>query len=227
MEIIAAFPEAPPRHVSLAPGALVCVVDNDETVRTCLDRLFRSARFPVETFASAEDYLGRMVHPGPVCLVIDVWMPGLDGLELQSMLADHEEQVVFLTGHGDVPMCARAMKAGAVDFLTKPVDDEILLAAVTRALARARDIDNTRAERVAARTMLDTLTPRELQVMRCVVAGMLNKQIAAQLGIAEKTVKIHRGRVMRKTLSLSVPDLLRLALTADGAKKLTHPQPAP
>ncbi len=220
-----AFCNPPPPQPPTALDDLVCVVDDDEAVRCCLERLFRSARFPVATFASASDFLGRKANSGPVCLVTDVRMPGLGGLELQGLLADRDEQVVFLTGHGDVPMCAKAMKAGAVDFLTKPVDDEILLAAVTRALERAREIGKTRAERTAARAMIEALTPRELDVMRCVVAGLLNKQIAAELGIAEKTVKIHRGRVMRKTHSISVPDLLRLTLTAGGVEKPAPPQP--
>ena len=201
----AAFPPAP-----VVPDALVCVVDDDEAVRHCLERLFRSACFPVETFASAADYLEREPHPGPVCLVLDVRMPGLDGFDLQTALAGRCEQIVFLTGHGDVPMCAKAMKAGAADFLTKPVDDEILLAAAARALERARDLGRTNAEQACARTMIESLTSREADVMRRVIAGMLNKQIAAELGIAEKTVKIHRGRVMKKTRSASVPDLIRI-----------------
>ena len=146
-------------------------------------------------------------------------MPGLDGLELQRMLAGRSEQFVFLTAHGDVPMCARAMKAGAVDFLTKPVDEETLLSAVTRALTLAREVSRIHAEQATARARLDTLTFRESEVMRCVVAGMLNKQIAAKLGIAEKTVKIHRGRVMRKTRCISVPDLLWLAMKVGDAAR--------
>ena len=201
----ATFPPAP-----VVPDALVCVVDDDEAIRHCLERLFRSACFPVETFASAADYLGREPHAGPVCLVLDVRMPGLDGFDLQTALAGRCEQIVFLTGHGDVPMCAKAMKAGALDFLTKPVDDEILLAAAARALERARDLGRTNAEQASARTIIESLTSRESDVMRRVIAGMLNKQIAADLGIAEKTVKIHRGRVMKKTRSASVPDLIRI-----------------
>lgn len=193
---------------------LVCVVDDDGAIRRCFERLFRSVRLPVETFASAGEYLARKTHPGPVCLVLDVNMPGLDGFDLQNALAGHAEQIVFLTGHGDVPMCARAMKAGAVDFLTKPVDDEILLFAVSQALDRARGICAKNAERSAARALLKSLTPRESEVMHCVIAGMLNKQTAAELGIAEKTVKIHRGRMMKKTGSISVPDLMRLVQKA-------------
>lgn len=229
-QMIAAFPNPAPLHAPPPQDVLVCVVDDDEATRRGLERLFRSARLPVETFASASDYLGRTAHPGPVCLVTDVWMPGLGGLELQGMLADRDEQVVFLTGYGDVPMCAKAMKAGAVDFLTKPVDDEVLLAAVSQGLELAREIGRTRAERATARAKIGSLTPRELDVMRWVVAGLLNKQIAAELGIAEETVKIHRGRVMRKTHSISVPDLIRLTFTADVPEKIPTPQrmrPAP
>jgi FixJ family two-component response regulator len=222
-EVFRITPIQPPPHAD----ALVCVVDDDESVRCCLERLFRSARFPVETFATAAAYLGRKAHPGPVCLVVDVRMPGLDGFELQGLLAGQCEQIVFLTGHGDVPMCAKAMKAGASDFLTKPVDDEDLLAAVTRALARARDIGASHAIQAAARATLEALTPREFEVMERVVAGLLNKQIAAALGIAEKTVKIHRGRVMKKTLSISVPDLVRLVQKAGDTTSPTRPHSAP
>lgn len=198
------------------PHALVCVVDDDEAVRRCLERLFRSARFSVETFSSAGEYLKRQPHSGPICVVLDLHMPGLDGFDLQKALADPCEQIVFLTGHGDVPMCAKAMKAGASDFLTKPVDDEILLAAVSRALDRSRELGRTRAQQLAALKMLKSLTARESDVMHRVIAGMLNKQIAGDLGIAEKTVKIHRGRMMKKTRCCSVPDLMRLVQKADG-----------
>jgi FixJ family two-component response regulator len=214
-------------YVTMSPeprnaDALVCVVDDDESVRRCFERLFRSVRLPVETFASAGNYLERKTHPGPICLVVDVRMPGLDGFDLQNALAGHSEQFIFLTGHGDVPMCARAMKAGAVDFLTKPVDEEILLSAVSRALDRAREVRATLADRNAARTMMESLTRRESEVMHCVVAGMLNKQIAAKLGIAEKTVKIHRGRMMRKSRCISVPDLMRLLQRAGDEHSSSH-----
>lgn len=197
--------------------ALVCIVDDDESVRRGLSRLFRSARLAVESFASAQAYLSREAHDGPSCLVLDVRMPGIDGLALQKTLADRNTQIVFLTGHGDVPMCADAMKAGAVDFLTKPVDDECLLGAVNRALARSVQVRKAAAERTAARSRLDALTPREFQVMRRVIAGMLNKQIADELGAAEKTVKIHRGRVMEKMGVSSVANLVRVAQAAGVA----------
>lgn len=199
------------------PDALVCVVDDDEAIRRSFSRLFRSVRVPVETFASAKDYRERATPERPSCLVLDVCLPGLDGLELQKALADREEQIIFVTGHGDVAMCAQAMKAGAVDFLTKPVDDEALLAAVSRALERSTEIRRRRAERTSARAKLDRLTPREFDVMRSIIAGLLNKQIAAELGAAEKTVKVHRGRVMEKMGVESVAELVRLAQTAGVA----------
>jgi FixJ family two-component response regulator len=194
------------------PGdALVCVVDDDESVRRALSRLFRAARVSAETFASAQAYLDRTLHEGPSCLVLDVRMPGLDGLELQRTLMHREAQIIFLTGHGDVPMCAEAMKGGAVDFLTKPVDDKELLDAVNRALTRSAEARKALAQRAFARSLLETLTPREFEVMQRVIAGALNKQIADDLGAAEKTVKIHRGRVMEKMGVTSVADLVRLA----------------
>jgi FixJ family two-component response regulator len=197
--------------------ALVCIVDDDDSIRRSLTRLFRSAGLVSEAFASADAYLEREAYDGPSCLVLDVCMPGLDGLELQQALADRQAQIVFLTGHGDVPMCADAMKAGAVDFLIKPVDDEPLLNAVSRALARSIEVRKSRLERATARALLDTLTPREFEVMQRVIAGLLNKQIADELGAAEKTIKIHRGRVMAKMGVTSVPDLVRVAQSASVA----------
>jgi FixJ family two-component response regulator len=141
-------------------------------------------------------------------------MPGLDGLELQHALARQDAQIVFITGHGDVPTCAEAMKAGAVDFLTKPVDAEDLLGAVARALARSVSARSAAAERAGARSRVDKLTPREFEVFQCVIAGLLNKQIADELGAAEKTIKIHRGRVMEKLAVTSVAELVRVAQTA-------------
>lgn len=192
-------------------------MDDDASIRRCLARLFRSARLAAETFASGKELIERAEHDGPSCVVLDVRMPGLDGLELQQALAERDAQIVFLTGHGDVPMCAEAMKAGAVDFLTKPVDDEELLAAVARALARAVEVRKAAAERVAARARLDTLTPREFEVLQGVIAGKLNKHIADELGAAEKTIKIHRGRVMEKMGVLSVAELVRVSQVAGVA----------
>ena len=194
--------------------SLVCVVDDDESIRRSLARLFRSAKMNAETFPSARSYLGRAAHPGPSCLVLDVNMPDLDGLELQRELAERREQIVFLTGHGNVPMCAGAMKAGAVDFLTKPVDDEELLRAVGRALNSSAELRKACAERATARARLNLLTPREFEVMQRVIAGLLNKQIADALGAAEKTIKIHRGRVMEKMAVASVAELVRIAQQA-------------
>jgi FixJ family two-component response regulator len=197
-------------------GDLVCVVDHDEEELHDLERLFRSERMKVEAFASAGDYLAHGTHAGPTCVVLDILMPDIDGLTLQAALADRGEQVVCVSGQADVPTCARAMKAGAVDFLTKPVDGQMLLSAVSVALERARASYRLRLEQETARAVLDSLTGRELEVMRGVLSGMLNKQIASDLGIAEKTVKIHRGRVMRKTGCVSVPGLIRLAQRAQA-----------
>lgn len=214
----------PPIFKPTAPDALVCVVDDDKAVRECLERLFRSAGFKAESFTSATDYMKRSEHDGPVCVVLDVNMPEMDGFGLQQALAGRCEEIVFLTGHGDVPMCAKGMKAGAADFLTKPVDDVVLLDAVLRALDRACLHRKNNASQAAARRLLRSLTTREFQVMQRVTTGMLNKQIAADLGIAEKTVKIHRGRVMHKTGCVSVPDLMRLI---DRAGDISHQPPAP
>lgn len=206
------------------PDALVCVVDDEEAVRNCLERLLRSARFNVETYPSASAYLARSMHAGPVCLVLDVSMPEMDGFGLQQALSGRCEEIVFLTGHGDVPMCAKGLKAGAADFLLKPVDDEILLGAVQQALDRARRHGRNNADQENARALLRLLTARETEVMQRVIAGMLNKQIAADLGISEKTVKIHRGRVMKKTSVASVPDLMRLVESV-GNVPHQHPNP--
>ena len=218
------MPSKPSRSSLSNPPAngLVCVVDDEEPVRRSLSRLFRSARLPTETFVSAQAYLDRTTHDGPSCLVLDVQLPGLDGLELQQALADRKEQIVFITGHGDVPMCTQAMKAGAVDFLIKPVDDEALLDAVCRALERSAEIRKMRAERASARAKLERLTPREFEVLQRVIAGLLNKQIAAELGAAEKTVKIHRGRVMEKMGVTSVAELVRLTQVAGVAPSVAR-----
>lgn len=199
------------------PNALVCIVDDDESIRRGLSRLFRSARIAEETFASAKAFLDRAEHDGPSCLVLDLRMPGIDGLGLQHALAAREAQIVFLSGQADVQTCAEAMRSGAVDFLTKPVDDEELLAAVARGLVRSVETRRASAERSSARAKLDTLTPREFEVMQRVVAGLLNKQIADELGAAEKTIKIHRGRVMEKMAVTSVAELVRVAQAAGVA----------
>jgi two-component system, LuxR family, response regulator FixJ len=195
---------------------LVCVVDDDQSVRRALGRLFKSAGYAAETFASAEDYLSREIFEGPICLVLDVRMPGLTGPALQEALEPRGacEQIVFITGHGDVPTATQAMKNGAVDFLTKPFDDEELTEAVKRALERGEKELRKREERHEARGRVDKLTPREFEVLRFVVMGLLNKQIAAELHTAEKTIKVHRGRVMQKLGVTSVPDLVRVSQRA-------------
>ena len=192
---------------------LVCVVDDDQSVRRGLRRLFKSAGYAAETFASAEDYLAREIFEGSICLVLDVRMPGLKGPGLQEALEKRGacEQIVFLTGHGDVPTATRAMKKGAVDFLTKPFDDEELILAVKRALERAEEQLRRHGERREARRRIDKLTPREFEVFRFVIIGLLNKQIAAELHTAEKTIKVHRGRVMQKLGVTSVADLVRIS----------------
>ncbi len=191
----------------------VFVVDDDPGVRKSLSRLLRSAGLEAIVYGSPEEFLRNLSSDSAGCAVLDVAMPGLDGLALQRELASRgsELPVIFLTGHGDVPKSVEAMKSGAADFLTKPVDDEVLLAAVRRAVETDRAGRESRRERAEIRERLGTLTPREREVMEGVVAGRLNKQIANDLRIAEKTVKVHRGRVMEKMAASSVAQLVRLA----------------
>jgi len=200
------------------PGAppLVFVVDDDASVCRSLANLLESGDYAVETFGSASGFLARAAYPGPSCLVLDVRLPGLDGLGLQRHLAERGrgEQIVFITGHGDIPMGIQAMKRGAVDFLPKPFGDDQLLDAVERALARSAEAVRARGELEAIRTRLATLTPREFEVFRLVIAGLLNKQIGAELGAALRTIKIHRSRLLRKLGVVSVAELTRLAQKA-------------
>jgi FixJ family two-component response regulator len=191
----------------------VFVVDDDESVRTGLANLLESEGYTAETFASAAEYLGRSPHLGPACLVLDVRLPGLNGLALQQQLAERGrmEQIVFITGHGDIPMGILAMKRGAVDFLPKPFDDEALLNAVAQALGRSTENCRNCGEVAQIRARVAMLTPREFEVFRLVIAGLLNKQIAAELGAALRTIKTHRGRVMHKLGVESVAALARLA----------------
>ena len=202
--------------MNAAHEELVCVVDDDQSIRRSLRRLFKSAGYLAETFASAEQYLARETYAGPICLVLDVRLPGLIGLDLQQALESRRssEQIVFITGHADVPTCTQAMKNGAVDFLLKPFDDVELIDAIARAFVRAKEFLLQRAERRAAREMIHKLTPREFEVLRFVILGLLNKQIAAELSTAEKTIKVHRGRVMQKLGLTSVPDLVRFSQSA-------------
>ena len=192
--------------------AVVYVVDDDESVRRALSRLLRSAGLEAKTFPSAQAFLEHPVTDRPSCLVLDIRLPGPSGLDLQSALsqAQREIPIIFITGHGTVPTSVRAMKGGAVDFLQKPFDDRDLLAGVQRALERSREGRASRAQRSEIEGRLVRLTPREREVLALVVAGLLNKQIADKLGIAEKTIKVHRGRVMQKMEAGSVADLVRM-----------------
>jgi FixJ family two-component response regulator len=205
------------------PASMVFVVDDDASVRKSLGRLLRSAEHEMEAFPSASDFLARPSHPGPSCVIIDVQMPGLNGLALQEALIQRrrQEQLVFITGHGDIPMCAKAMKAGAVDFLPKPIKSAELLKCVDRALQRSTEQREQAALKAEARSLLDLLTPREFEVMQMLLTGMLNKQVGGELGIAEKTVKLHRGRIMQKIGVVSVAELIRVATRAGVAA----PQP--
>ena len=196
---------------------LVFVIDDDESVRKGLKRLLRSANYESEIFKSASDFLERPPHPGPACVVVDVQMPGINGIDFQQALIQRrrEEQLVFITGYGDIPMCARVMKAGAVDFLPKPFKSRELLKCVEDALDRSAEQRRRAAERNQARRLLDLLTPREFEVMQLVITGILNKQVGGELGVAEKTVKVHRGRLMQKLGVTSVAELVQLVQKAD------------
>jgi FixJ family two-component response regulator len=205
------------------PQSIVFVVDDDAEVRKALDRLMRSVGLHGQLFGSAQEFLKTKRPEVPSCLVLEVRLPGISGLEFQRKLADTNDPIpiIFITGHGDVPMSVRAMKAGAVEFLQKPFRDQDLLDAIQLALERDRASRQHEAEIATLRDRFEWLTPREREVLPLVVSGLLNKQIAAEIGTSETTVKVHRGQLMRKMGADSLPELVRMA------EKMGIPAPKP
>ena len=195
------------------PEAIVFIVDDDPSVRTSTERLVRSIGFRVQTFASAREFLDGDRPDGPACLVLDIRLPGQSGLDLQTELGRSGEQmpIIFVTGHGDIPTTVRAMKAGAVEFLTKPYRRQTLVDAVRAAVDRDRATRRERLEATALRERYEQLTPREREVMAFVVGGLLNKQIAGELATAERTIKFHRAHIMEKMQAASLAELVRMA----------------
>jgi RNA polymerase sigma factor (sigma-70 family) len=208
----------PARATTVTP--VVFVVDDDVSVRESLEMLILAAGWHPETFPSATDFLAHPRRGGPSCLVLDVSLPDLNGLDLQKRIVDWTDMpIIFITGYGDVPTSVQAMKAGAAEFLTKPFDDEVLLSAIGQAIERSRNELAKEAELHALRNRHASLTPREREIMALVVSGRPNKQIAAELGISEITVKAHRGRVMRKMQVESLAHLVRIAAALDESTR--------
>ncbi len=200
--------------MAIRPEMLICIIDSDEAVRRSVTRLLQAEKYTVQPYVSAQYFLGRTTHAGPCCLVMDIDQPGIGGFGLLQILArdSRTEQVIFTSGRNDVRTCAQALKAGAVDFLTKPLKNAELLWAVETALVRSENTLRARKQKAASQALLNHLTPREREVLGYVIAGKINKEIAAELGTGEKTIKKHRGHLMRKLNIDSVAELVHFCL---------------